>query len=85
MDRTLKSSGGLTGRRAVLTRAERIDRMIEEGNFDPKDDSPFGLPKLRIRSSRAGSKKKEEEAPEVVEGAEGAEGAEAAEGEAAEA
>ncbi len=78
MDRTLKSSGGLTGRRSVLTRAERIERMMEEGNFDPKDDSPYGLPKLRVKSSRAGGKKKEEKPEE-----EAAEGAEATEGEAA--
>lgn len=78
MDRTLKSSGSLKGNRSVMTRAERIEHMIEEGNFDPEDDSPFGLPKLRIRRSKAGAKKKEE-TPEEVEGAEAA-----AEGEAGE-
>jgi small basic protein (TIGR04137 family) len=68
MDRTLKSTAGLTGRRAVLTRAERIERMTEEGNFDPKDNSPFGLPKMRVKSARAGGKDKAE-APEAAEGA----------------
>lgn len=73
MDRTLKTSGGLTGRRSVLTRAERIERMIEEGDFNPKKDSPFGLPKLRVKSTRAGSKKKEETPEdEATEGAEAA-------------
>jgi small basic protein (TIGR04137 family) len=81
MDRSLKNRGGLRGNRSVMTRAERIAKMTEEGRFDEEDDSPFGLPKLRVRQSKAGSKSaKKEEAP-VAEGAEGAEGAEAVEGE----
>lgn len=81
LDRTLKVHGGLKGARSVLTRSERIAHLIEEGKFDPETDSPFGLPKLRVRRSKAGSKSKQ--AP--AEGAEGVEGAEAAEGAAAEA
>lgn len=77
MDRSLKNSGGLKGSRSVLTRAERIAKMQDEDRFDPDQDSPFGLPKLRVRTSKAGSKAKKEEAP--------AEGVEAAEGVAAEA
>jgi len=76
LDRTLKVHGGLKGARSVLTRSERIAQLIEEGKFDPETDSPLGLPKLRVRHSKAGSKSKQ--AP--AEGAEGAEGAEAAEG-----
>lgn len=79
MDRSLKDHGGLKGSRSVLTRAERITKMQEESRFDPEKDSPFGLPKMRVRTSRAGSKAKKEEAPAV----EGAEGAPAAEGAAA--
>jgi len=86
LDRTLKVHGGLKGARSVLTRGERIARLIEEGKFDPETDSPFGLPKLRVRHSKAGSKSKKAETPaEGAEAAEGAEGAEAAEGAAAEA
>lgn len=86
LDRTLKVHGGLKGARSVLTRGERIARLIEEGKFDPETDSPFGLPKLRMRHSKAGSKSKKAETPaEGAEAAEGAEGAEAAEGAAAEA
>jgi small basic protein (TIGR04137 family) len=81
MDRTLKSHGSLRGMRSVLTRDERIARMIEEGKFDPEKDDPFGLPKMRVRHSKAGSKSRKEEAP-TVEAAGGAEGAPAA-GEAA--
>ena len=79
MDRTLKSHGGLSRSRSVLTRAERIALLSEEGKFDPETDSPFGLAKVRIRRSRAGQKtKKAAEAP-VVEGAEGQAAAEGAE------
>jgi len=67
MDRTLKIHGGLRRVRSVLTRAERIARLIEEGQFDPETDSPTGLPKLRVRHSKAGTKTKKalaaEEAP----------------------
>ena len=74
MDRTLKQHGGLMRTRSVLTRAERIEQLAEEGKFDPEQDSPFGLPKVRIRHSKAGTKTKkaEEAAPEPVEGAEAA-------------
>ena len=60
MDRSLKNRGGLKGSRSVLTRDERIAKMMEEGNFDEDKDSPMGLPKLRIAQSRAGSKSKKE-------------------------
>ena len=81
MDRTLKIHGGLTKTRSVLKRAERIARLVDEGKFDPEADSPLGLPKTKIRHSRAGTKtKKAEEKPALGE-AEAAE-AEAAEGEA---
>ena len=60
MDRSLKNRGGLKGSRSVLTRDERIAKMVEEGNFDEEKDSPMGLPKLRVAQSRAGSKSKKE-------------------------
>mgnify|MGYP002642463380 CR=1 FL=1 len=60
LDRTLKLSSGLTGSRSVLSRAERIERLITEGTFDPESDSPLGLPKVKVRHSRAGSKAKKE-------------------------
>lgn len=74
MDRTLKIHGGLVRTRSVLTRAERIARLVEEDKFDPDSDSPLGLPKVRVRHSKAGTKsKKEEKAAEAVEAPEGAE------------
>ncbi len=76
LDSSLKERGGLKGNRSVLTRTERIMKMQEEGKFS-EDDSPFGLPKLAVRHSKAGQKSKKEEAPE-----EGAEAAEATDGDA---
>ena len=83
IDRTLKFHGGLKGSRSVLTRAERITLLIEEGKFDPEADNPFGLPKVRIRHSKVGTKSKKEATPEDE--AEAAEGAEAPAAEATEA
>ncbi|MBA7471602.1 hypothetical protein ES707_06908 [subsurface metagenome] len=81
MDRTLKSHGSLLRARSVLTRGERIAKLMEEGKFDPEEDSPLGLPKVRLRQSKVGTKTKkapaEEVAPEGAE-AEAGMGAEAA-------
>jgi small basic protein (TIGR04137 family) len=73
IDRTLKVSGGMLRTRSVLTRAERIEFLKEEGKFDPEADSVLGLPKVRIRHSKAGSKSKkvEEVQAEVAEGTAG--------------
>ncbi len=80
MDRTLKAHGRLLRIRSVLTRAERIAKLTEEGKFDPEQDCPLYLPKVRVRQSRVGMKTKKvaEEVP--LEGAEleGVEGDEAA-------
>ena len=78
LDRTLRLGGGLARSRSVLTRAERIAKLVEEEKFDKDKDNPFGLPKVRVHHSRAGHKVKKVEAKP----AEGAEGA-AAPGEAA--
>jgi len=71
MDRTLRLHGGLLRTRSVLTRAERIAQLTEEGKFDPAKNSPLGLPKVKVRHSKAGTKTKkaEEVAPEAAEGA----------------
>ena len=58
LDRTLKTHGGLARKRSVLTRAERIARLVDEGKFDPEKDSPMGLPKLKVRHSKVGTKTK---------------------------
>ena len=75
LDRTLKLGGMLSGSRSVLTRAERIERLTNEGKFDPESGNPLGLPKVKVRHSRAGTKsKKEAPTEEAAEGAEDAEG-----------
>lgn len=72
IDRTLKPHGGLVGTRSVLSRSERIAKLLEEGKFNPETNSPLGLPKVRVRHSKAGTKTKkvaEEAAPAATEGA----------------
>jgi len=60
MDRSLKSSGGLTRHRNVLSRVERIAILEDDGKFDVEKDSIFGLPKVLHRKSTAGKKEKKE-------------------------
>lgn len=66
MDRTLRGRSGLAGNRSVMKRAERIAKMAEEGKFEMEGSSPMGLPKYKVRHSRAGmkAKKTEEKAAE---------------------
>lgn len=67
MDRSLKTRGGLAKTRSVLRRDERIANLIDEGKFDPEKDSPFSLPKTKVRHSKAGTKTKKAEEKPVVE------------------
>ncbi len=66
IDASLKVKSGLTGRRSVLTRSERIGKMIEAGTFDKDADgaSAFGLPKMRTIRPKTGAKKKKAEKTE---------------------
>jgi len=73
LDRSLRIGGAMSRKRSVLTRAERIATLTEEGKFDPAGNSPMGLPKVAVKHSKAGQKAKKEEKP-----AEGAEGTPAA-------
>ncbi len=72
IDRSLRVKGDLRGARSVLTRAERIARMVEEGKFDPKKDSALGLPKTRVKASKAGTKATKKEDAPAAEAAEAA-------------
>ncbi len=71
MDRTLKTRGGMAHTRSVLTRTERIAKLLEDGKFNPEANSPLGLPKVRVRHSKAGTKSKKaaEETATTAEGA----------------
>lgn len=53
LDRSLKTSGGLSKHRNVLTRAERIARMADGGKFNMKTGTPLGLPKVGNRKIKA--------------------------------
>jgi len=76
LDRSLKSSTGLSQHRSVLTRAERITRMKGEGTF-PAEASPLGLPKT-LAPRLAVRKKVKKKVEEGVEGEVGAAAAPAA-------
>jgi small basic protein (TIGR04137 family) len=61
IDKSLKRKGGLGRTRCVLTRTERIQKMIEEGKF-AAGQSPFGLPKTRVQKIVLKKKVKKEAA-----------------------
>ncbi|MBY0456857.1 MAG: small basic protein [Gemmataceae bacterium] len=59
IDKSLKRKGGMSRTRCVLTRAERIAKMMENGKFGP-DQSPYGLPKTRVQKVALKKKAKKE-------------------------
>ena len=75
MDKSLRSRAGLVRSRSVLTRAERIKRLSASERW-AEGDSPFGLPKVRVRKiALKKKKKKKEEEEETTTEAEGTEAA----------
>ncbi len=64
IDRSLKIKGALKRHRNVLTRAERIEKLIEEERWS-EEDSLLGLPKVAHRKSHAGRKEKAAEEKEA--------------------
>lgn len=67
MDKSLRIRRGLIRSRSVLTRAERLARLLEAERWKA-GDSPLGLPKVRVFKLTMKKKKKKKE----EEGAEGA-------------
>lgn len=61
IDKSLKRKGGMAKQRCVLTRAERIAKMLEDGKF-AADRSPYGLPKTRVQKVMLKKKAKKEPA-----------------------
>jgi small basic protein (TIGR04137 family) len=59
IDKSLKRKGGMAKQRCVLTRAERIAKMMENGKF-ADGQSPFGLPKTRVQKIVLKKKAKKE-------------------------
>jgi small basic protein (TIGR04137 family) len=68
IDPSLRIKGALKRHRNVLTRAERIEKLIEEEKWT-EEQSLLGLPKVAHRKSHAGRKeaKEEEMAAEALE------------------
>lgn len=65
LDKSLKRKGGMARQRSVLTRAERIAKMQEDGKW--KDGmSPFGLPKTRVQKIVLKKKKSEKASGEAA-------------------
>jgi len=62
MDKSLRIRRGLIRSRSVLTRAERLTRLLSADRWK-EGDSPLGLPKVRVYklSMKKKKKKKEEE------------------------
>jgi small basic protein (TIGR04137 family) len=70
LDASLKTGGGLSRHRNVLTRAERLAKLQDAESWE-ESKSVFGLPKVANRNVKVGKKaKKKEEA--TAEGAEAA-------------
>jgi small basic protein (TIGR04137 family) len=61
IDKSLKRKGGMIRSRCVLTRAERIAKMMENGKWTDTS-SPFGLPKTRVQKIVLKKKVKKEAA-----------------------
>ncbi len=61
IDKSLKRKGGMTRQRCVLTRAERIAKMMENGKW-VDGQSPFGLAKTRVQKIVLKKKVKKEAA-----------------------
>ncbi|MCJ7693561.1 MAG: small basic protein [Sedimentisphaerales bacterium] len=67
IDRSLKIKDALERHRNVLSRDERIQKLMEEEKWD-EQQSLFGLPKVAHRKTHAGRKAEKEEAATEVEG-----------------
>lgn len=48
LDSSLKVKTTLTGKRSVLTRAERIAKLTADKKLDPKKGAALGLVKTRV-------------------------------------
>ena len=60
VDKSLRLKDSLTRHRNVLTRAQRIEQLVIAGKFVEDENSPFGLPKVRVIKIKKRGKKKEE-------------------------
>lgn len=63
IDKSLKRKGRLSRSRNVLKRGERIEKLQADDRWRD-DQSPFGLPKVRVQKLVVGKKKKKKEEDE---------------------
>ena len=56
---SLKGADTLVGDRSVLTRVERILKLVKDGKLDEESNSAYGLPKVRTKFKIAKVKKDE--------------------------
>jgi small basic protein (TIGR04137 family) len=49
VDNSLRLNNQMARHRNVLTRAERVERLKKQGQFDTQKDDPIGLPKVGNR------------------------------------
>jgi small basic protein (TIGR04137 family) len=59
IDKSLKVKRGASGTRSVLTRVERLKQLAQSERWS-EGDSPFGIPKVRVRKLQLRKKKKKE-------------------------
>ncbi|MDR2756893.1 MAG: small basic protein [Planctomycetaceae bacterium] len=57
VDKSLRTRKGIVRARNVLTRAERIEKLMQQDRWT-KDDGPFSLPKVRVYKIVVKKKKK---------------------------
>jgi len=48
LNRSLKTKGNLSGKRSVMKRAERIEKLKNDQKFERGENSPLGLPKTHV-------------------------------------
>lgn len=54
LDRSLRTQGGLTQHRSILTRAERIEKLKTNNGFNPDKKPVLGLQKTLSRKATGG-------------------------------
>ena len=70
LDKSLRLKGAHVRHRNVLSRAERIERLTEEGKWTEGSASVYGLPKVRniLVARKKKAEKKEEGTTEAATG-----------------
>ncbi|QOJ00025.1 MAG: small basic protein [Phycisphaeraceae bacterium] len=48
LDRSLKVSSNMAGKRSVMKREERVAKMVTDKKFDAKKDKVLGIPKTLL-------------------------------------